>query len=156
MPVKIHLNLCVALALAIIAFFAANQGDSSSSSSSCFAWAALMHFFFLSSVMWMFVEGMGVYRDIVKVLDSHWFDCSKGTYFSMAMIGGWGNIQYYSTCFELNCVICVIVFLLLLYHVSGLPLLVTASLAVVHKSTNDLEIYGLVQVYLQKTKVDTS
>ena len=91
MPVKIHMNLCVALALAIITFFAANRGGSSSSSS-CFASAALMHFCFLSSVMWMFVEGIGVYRDIVKVLHSHWFECSKGTYFSMAMIGGWGNI----------------------------------------------------------------
>jgi len=64
----IHVNLCISLLTAEIIFmFGINE---TSNASLCSLIAALLHYFFLASFAWMFLEGYQIYVMLVKVFES--------------------------------------------------------------------------------------
>ena len=87
-PVKIHFNLCGALALTIITYFTINKSDDNAY---CATSAVLLHYFFLSSILWMLMEGLSIYRDIIVVLQYKVCGCRKSKFFRTALIIRWGN-----------------------------------------------------------------
>ena len=64
----IHVNLCISLLTSEVIFkFGINE---ISNASSCSLIAALLHYFFLASFAWMFLEGYQIYVMLVKVFES--------------------------------------------------------------------------------------
>ncbi len=66
----IHINLCVSLILAQLAFVIAvtpHEGGGSVVGPGCQTAAVLMHYLFLASFMWMLMEGVVLYLILVKV-----------------------------------------------------------------------------------------
>ena len=67
MPSQILLNFCVALSLTLIVFLAAAESSNTSSPAACRTAAIALHYFLLSSFLWMAVEAFNMYRAFVKV-----------------------------------------------------------------------------------------
>ena len=64
----IHVNLCISLLTAEVIFmFGINE---TSNPTLCSLIAALLHYFFLASFAWMFLEGYQIYVMLVKVFES--------------------------------------------------------------------------------------
>ena len=64
----IHVNLCICLLTAEVVFMFGI--DQTSNTSLCSVIAILLHYFFLSSFGWMFLEGYQIYELLVKVFES--------------------------------------------------------------------------------------
>jgi len=76
----IHVNLCISLLTAEVIFmFGINE---TSNASICSLIAALLHYFFLASFAWMFMEGYQIYVMLVKV-----FESSKSLKYRYFLIG---------------------------------------------------------------------
>ena len=64
----VHMNLCISLLTAEIIFMFGIQ--ETGNSISCAAIAGLLHYFFLASFGWMFLEGYQIYVMLAKVFES--------------------------------------------------------------------------------------
>jgi len=65
---SIHINLCISLLTAEVIFM---FGISETSNTvACSLIAALLHYFFLASFAWMFLEGFQIYKMLFKVFDT--------------------------------------------------------------------------------------
>ena len=64
----IHVNLCLSLLTAELIFMFGI--DQTSDTATCAVIAASLHYFFLSSFAWMFLEGYQIYKMLVRVFES--------------------------------------------------------------------------------------
>ena len=77
----IHINLCISLLTAEVIFmFGISQ---TSDATLCSLIAALLHYFFLASFAWMFLEGFQIYKMLYKVFDT----TSDSTRFKNFLLG---------------------------------------------------------------------
>ncbi|CAI9743432.1 adhesion G-protein coupled receptor G2-like [Octopus vulgaris] len=68
---KILVNLCISLAITNIIFLAGMQPYASKITGVCKAVAALIHYFLLTSLMWMAVEALNVFLGVVVVFKTY-------------------------------------------------------------------------------------
>nr|XP_054769773.1 adhesion G-protein coupled receptor D1-like [Lytechinus pictus] len=80
--VLIHSNLASSIAMSQILFLA--QGSLQPMTIGCKVMAGIMYYFFTASFVWMMVEGLQLYTQVVLVFNQ---ENSKMRYY---MIGGWG------------------------------------------------------------------
>ncbi|KAM4807574.1 adhesion G protein-coupled receptor L3 [Rhinophrynus dorsalis] len=78
----IHKNLCISLFVAELLFLIGIHRTDQPIA--CAAFAALLHFFFLSAFTWMFLEGVQLYIMLVEVFES---DYSRKKYFYLVGYG---------------------------------------------------------------------
>ena len=93
---RIFICLCVTLLCLYIAFLAIIALDRKYQYAElewipCTVLAALVHYFVLSSVTWMGIEGFNTYLVIIRVFDTH-----IRHYMIKAAFVGWGNQDHYS------------------------------------------------------------
>ena len=82
--------LCVSLLAAILLFtFGINGMTGSDSLDVCKAIAALLHYFLLSSIVWMSIEAYNLYQDLVKVFDTTFI--SQNEFMCRAGVVGWST-----------------------------------------------------------------
>ena len=62
----ITVNFCIALLLAMVVFTTVRTAVSLAGA--CTAVAALLHFLLLSTFLWLMMEGMCIYRDLVVAM----------------------------------------------------------------------------------------
>jgi len=80
--------LCLSLLAAILLFtFGINGIMDSDALDLCKAMAALLHFFLLSSILWMSIEAYNLYQDLVKVFDTTLI--SQNEFMCRAGVVGW-------------------------------------------------------------------
>lgn len=84
----IHVNLCIALLAANVLLLIGSA--STENEVLCKVISALLHFFYLSAIFWMLVEGIQIYSSLVKVFGGG----SKQKYFYLL---GWGFPLLYVT-----------------------------------------------------------
>jgi len=82
--------LCLSLLAAILLFtFGINGIMDSDALDLCKAMAALLHFFLLSSILWMSIEAYNLYQDLVKVFDTTLI--SQNEFMCRAGVVGWSK-----------------------------------------------------------------
>ncbi|XP_078374061.1 uncharacterized protein LOC144657585 [Oculina patagonica] len=80
--------LCISLLAAILLFtFGINGITDSDSLDLCKAMAAFLHYFLLSSIVWMSIEAYNLYQDLVKVFDTTLI--SQNEFMCRAGVVGW-------------------------------------------------------------------
>jgi len=85
---QILVCLCLSLLAAILLFtFGINGVTDSDSLDLCKAMAALLHYFLLSSIVWMSIEAYNLYQDLVKVFDTTLI--SQNEFMCRAGVVGW-------------------------------------------------------------------
>lgn len=88
-PRLIMIQWCVSLLLLYIVFVIGI--DQTQSPTACTAVAALLHYFTLSSVLWMGIEGVNLYILLVRVMDVP----RTRRFMPIACLVAWGNISRY-------------------------------------------------------------
>lgn len=86
----ITVNFCLALLLSMVFFFTIRAAVSSSAA--CTTVAAFLHFFMLSTFLWMMIEGMCMYRDLVIALG---VDQRSKRFRNLAYAAAWGKYSQY-------------------------------------------------------------
>ena len=87
---QILVCLCLSLLAAILLFtFGINDVTDSDSLDLCKAMAALLHYFLLSSIVWMSIEAYNLYQDLVKVFDTTLI--SQNEFMCRAGVVGWSK-----------------------------------------------------------------
>ncbi|KAJ7393446.1 hypothetical protein OS493_006420 [Desmophyllum pertusum] len=85
---QILVYLCLSLLAAILLFtFGINGITDSDSLDLCKAMTALLHYFLLSSIVWMSIEAYNLYQDLVKVFDTTFI--SQNEFMCRAGVVGW-------------------------------------------------------------------
>lgn len=85
---QILVYLCLSLLAAILLFtFGINGITDSDSLDLCKVMAALLHYFLLSSIVWMSIEAYNLYQDLVKVFDTTLI--SQNEFICRAGVVGW-------------------------------------------------------------------
>lgn len=84
-PHRILINLCLSLA-ALLAIFIAGV-DKTKSAASCHSVSVLIHFFTVSTFLWMAVESVSLYRSVVKIFKRR---TNKKLFFWCCFAAAWG------------------------------------------------------------------
>ncbi|XP_071502165.1 latrophilin-like protein LAT-2 [Diadema antillarum] len=94
----VHANLMVAILIADIIFLAGI--DQTSNAAACKAVAFLLQFFYTAVVCWMLVEGVHLYRQIIKVFESErprtWLYFVVGWGIPAFLVGITGSLRFQS------------------------------------------------------------
>lgn len=88
--------VCMSLSLlaAILLFsFGINGITHSESLDLCKAMALLLHYFLLSSIVWMTIEAYNLYQDLVKVFDTTFI--SQNEFMCRAGVVGWSKFTFF-------------------------------------------------------------
>ena len=82
--------MCLSLLAAILLFtFGVNTLTGSASLDLCKVLAAFLHYFLLSSIVWMGIEAYNLYQDLVKVFDTSFI--SQTQFMCRAGVVGWSK-----------------------------------------------------------------
>ena len=82
----------MSLLAAILLFtFGINGITASDSLDLCKAIASLLHYFLLSSILWMSIEAYNLYKDVVKVFDTTLI--SQKEFMCRAGVVGWSKLK---------------------------------------------------------------
>ena len=106
--------VCMSLSLlsAILLFsFGINGVTHSGSLDLCKAMALLLHYFLLSSIVWMSIEAYNLYQDLVKVFDTTFI--SQNEFMCRAGVVGWSKSTLFFY-FQSKCFTSIILFTLIL------------------------------------------
>ena len=91
---QILMYLSMSLLAAILLFtFGINSITDSDSLDVCKAIAPLLHFFLLSSIVWMSIEAYNLYQDLVKVFDTTII--SQNEFMCRAGVVGWSKLKFF-------------------------------------------------------------
>ena len=91
---QILMYLSMSLLAAILLFtFGINSITDSDSLDVCKAIASLLHFFLLSSIVWMSIEAYNLYQDLVKVFDTTLI--SQNEFMCRAGVVGWSKLKFF-------------------------------------------------------------
>ena len=90
-PSQLLLNLCIALLSSLLLFILASQAQGDLIQ--CRTWAIGLHYFWLSAMGWMLVQGVNLYGLIVTVLGLR-MDRRLKLYY----LGAWGEMITYLFC----------------------------------------------------------
>lgn len=110
--------VCMSLSLlaAILLFsFGINGITHSESLDLCKAMALLLHYFLLSSIVWMTIEAYNLYQDLVKVFDTTFI--SQNEFMCRAGVVGWSKFTFFFY-FQSKCFTSIILFTLILNMMS--------------------------------------
>ena len=89
---QILIYLSMSLLAAILLFtFGINGITDSDSLDLCKAIASLLHYFLLSSIVWMSIEAYNLYKDVVKVFDTT--PISQKEFMCRAGVVGWSKLK---------------------------------------------------------------
>lgn len=87
---QILLQLCIALLVAILLFgFGTQNVATDKQQEICKVLAALVHYFLLSSIVWMSIQAYNLYQDIVKVFNTTTLTHTE--FMIRAGVVGWGK-----------------------------------------------------------------
>lgn len=79
------------LGVILLFTFGINGITDSHSLELCKAMASLLHYFLLSSIVWMSIEAYNLYQDLVKVFDTTFI--SQNEFMCRAGVVGWSKLK---------------------------------------------------------------
>ena len=85
-PTQILLNFCVSLSLTLIVFLVGAERSKTHSITGCRIGAIALHYFVLTTFMWMGISAYNMYLSFVKVLNSYF-----PNFMMKCNIVGWGK-----------------------------------------------------------------
>ena len=87
LPPKILMSLASSLSILLIVFLVGAERDTVGSKIGCQVVAGILHYFMLTTFLWMLVEAINLYRNFVKIFRSG----GDGKFFKNSSLIAWGK-----------------------------------------------------------------
>ena len=82
LPPNILVSLCISITALLIVFLIGVERKTAGSETACQVVAGILHYFMLTTFIWMLVEAINLYHNFVKIFNygSNKFHCHPGIY----------------------------------------------------------------------------